>query len=129
MNSLRKNSNSNPRHNTHPESKTIKTIQTKFQDNNAMITRSDKGNSIVILHIQQYESKIHNFLQACNFQTSSTDPTTKFQAQIRKTINGSKTLTTHECKWKYINLNPSAPTIKCLIKIDKPDQPIRPIVN
>jgi len=34
-----------------------------------------------------------------------------------------------ECKWKYINMNPYAPSIKGLIKIHKPDQPIQPIVN
>jgi hypothetical protein len=32
-------------------------------------------------------------------------------------------------KWQYINLNPTAPTIKGLIKIHKIDHPIRPIVN
>jgi hypothetical protein len=32
-------------------------------------------------------------------------------------------------RWKYINLNPSAPTIKGLIKLHKIDQPIRPVVN
>jgi hypothetical protein len=32
-------------------------------------------------------------------------------------------------KWKYINLNSSAPSIRGLIKIHKTDQPIRPIVN
>jgi hypothetical protein len=32
-------------------------------------------------------------------------------------------------KWKYINLNPTAPTIKYLVKIHKQDSPLRPIVN
>ena len=45
------------------------------------------------------------------------------------TINHSKTLIPQDSKWKYINLNPSALTIKGLIKIHKPNQPIRPIVN
>jgi hypothetical protein len=34
-----------------------------------------------------------------------------------------------DVKWKYINLNPSPPTIKGLVKIHKPTQPIRPVVN
>jgi hypothetical protein len=32
-------------------------------------------------------------------------------------------------RWKYINLNPTPPMIRGLIKISKEDSPIRPIVN
>jgi hypothetical protein len=56
-----------------------------------MVRAADKGNSVVILPIQQYESKIHNFPLENNFQTSNTDPTKTFQNQIRKTLNSSKT--------------------------------------
>jgi hypothetical protein len=89
-----------------------------------MITRAK-----VILPIQQYESKIPNFLLENNFNRATTDPTITFQAKIRKTTTESKTLIPPDSKWKYINLNPSAPAIKGLIKIQKPDQPIRPVVN
>jgi hypothetical protein len=129
--------NSNTTHNTHPEAKLIKTIRTKLQQNNAMIARADsamiaradKGNSIVILPTQQYETKIQNFLRSYNFHTATTDPTKNFQPQIRKTIKESRTLIPNDTRWKYINMNPSAPSIKGLIKLHKPDQPIRPVVN
>jgi hypothetical protein len=52
-----------------------------------------------------------------------------FQTEIRNTIKQSKTLIPRDHKWKYINLNPSAPTIKVLIKLHKLGQPIRPVVN
>jgi hypothetical protein len=32
-------------------------------------------------------------------------------------------------KRKYVNMNPSPPTIRGLIKIHKPEAPIRPIIN
>jgi hypothetical protein len=64
-----------------------------------------------------------------NFHTTTTDPTKTFQTQIRKTIKESKNLIPQYKKWRYINLNPIAPSIKGLIKIHKPDQPIWPIVN
>jgi len=51
-----------------------------------MLSVGGKGNSIVILPIQQYETKIQNFLHENNFQTSTIDPTKTFQTQIRKTI-------------------------------------------
>jgi len=94
-----------------------------------MITTVDKGNSIVILNIQQYETKIQNFLDKNNFQTSTSNPTKTFQNQVRKIINHSTTHIPQKSKWKFINLNPSAPTIKGLIKLHKLDQPIRPNVN
>jgi hypothetical protein len=32
-------------------------------------------------------------------------------------------------KWKYVNMNPCSRTIRGLIKIHKPEAPIRPIIN
>jgi hypothetical protein len=55
---LQLQNNLNSQNTTHPEDRTVKSIQTKLKNNNAMITTADKGNSIVILPIQQYETKI-----------------------------------------------------------------------
>jgi len=74
-------------------------------------------------------SQILNFLREKNDQTSTTHTTKTFGTQIRKTINNSETSTPREIKWQYINWSPSTPSIKGLIKIHKPDQPTRPIVN
>jgi hypothetical protein len=94
-----------------------------------MITKADKRNSLVILPTEQYESKILSFINENNFQASNTDPTHTFQNQIRKTIKHSKIPIPSDFIWKYTALIPSAPTIKGLIKIHKPDQPIHPVVN
>jgi len=128
INTLQLNNNSHPKHNAHPEARTIKTIKTKLKKNEAMITHTDKGNSLVILTIKQYDSKTQDFIQA-NFQTATKDPTKYFQSQIRKVINDSKTLIPQETKLKYVNMNPSACTIKGLIKMHKPEHPTRPVVN
>jgi hypothetical protein len=32
-------------------------------------------------------------------------------------------------RWKYINFNPTTPTIRGLIKIHKEESPIRPVIN
>jgi|GEM_PF-3687610 len=94
-----------------------------------MITRADKGNSLVILPESQYKNKIDEFIQTNHFQTSTNHPTKSFQSQVRKIISNSKTLIHSETKWKYLNLNPTAPSIKGLIKLHKPEHPIRPDVN
>ena len=41
------------------------------------------------------------------------------QTHIRQTINEIRTLTPRDSRWKYINMNPSAPSIKQLIKLHK----------
>ena len=76
-----------------------------------------------------YETKIQNFVDEKNFHISKTDPTNTFQNHIIKTINNNTIFIPQNSQRKYINLNPSAPTIKGLIKIHKPSQPIRHIVN
>ena len=94
-----------------------------------MIARADKGNSLVILPIRQYNTKIQNFIQANKFHTATKHPTKHFQSQVRNCINNSNTLIPQDTKWRYTNMNPSAPTIKDLIKINKAEHPIRPVVN
>jgi len=111
------------------ESKTIKSIQSKLHNNNATITRADKGNTLVIIPTEQYDSKMQDFIKANNLPSTPTDLTKTYQTSVRKTINSSKTLIPQDTRWKYINMNPSAPTIKGLIKLHKQDQPIRPVVN
>jgi uncharacterized UBP type Zn finger protein len=116
-------------HTAHTESQAIKSIRTKLKDNGAMITCADKGNSVVILLTTQYESKKEEFVQTNNFQISMVNPTKSFQSQVRKVINNSKTLIPSETKWKHTNMNPTAPSIKGLIKLHKPEHPVRPVVN
>jgi len=77
-----------------------------------MTARADKGNSIVILPTQQYESKKQGFLHGNNFITTTKDPNNIYYIGIKNTIKQSKTLIPHDSKWKYINLNPSAPPSK-----------------
>ena len=48
IDNLKLHSNPRPEHNTHPESRTIKYIQTKLKNSNAMVTVADKGKSLVV---------------------------------------------------------------------------------
>lgn len=109
---LKLQNKANPQHNNHREYITIKSIQTKLRENNAMITPAGKSNSVVVLPTQQYNTKIHDFIDKNNFQTSTINPIKTFQNQIRKTKNCSTILIMQFSKWKFINLNPSAPTIR-----------------
>jgi len=70
-----------PQHNNHREYITIKSIQTKLRENNAMITPADKGNSVVAFPTQQNNTKIQDFIDKSNFQTSTVNPTKTFQTK------------------------------------------------
>ena len=74
------------------ESNIIQNIKMKLNDNNAMITWADKGNSLVILPTEHYKNKVEQFIQSNNFLTSKTNPTESFQTQVRRVINNSKAL-------------------------------------
>jgi hypothetical protein len=55
--------------------------------------------------------------------------TNKQQQNIWNCINNSKNAIKPINKWKYINMNPSAPQIYGTIKLHKQGKSIRPIVN
>jgi hypothetical protein len=125
---LHKNHNQDTRR-THTETKTINSIKTKLNQNEAMLAKADKSNAIVLLPITQYEDKINEFITSNNLKHTNKDPTNKFQTLTRSTVNNSKTLIPKEERWKYTNMNPKAPTITGHIKIHKNGQPIRPVIN
>jgi hypothetical protein len=47
-------------------------------NDNATITKSDKGNSVVIIKIQDYTDKITNVINDNHFAKINTDPTNSF---------------------------------------------------
>jgi hypothetical protein len=128
---LAHNTNQKTSHNiqAYREKRIFNGIQEKLRHNSAIITKADKGNSIIIIDKIIYDCKILNFLDNNCFQTESKDPTKRFQNEVRKTINSCPLITPSNLKWKYVNMNPSPSTIRGLIKIHKPDAPIRPIIN
>jgi hypothetical protein len=119
----------NPTNKQHPETKLITSIRNKLNKNQAIVTQADKSNTMVIIPKTQHEEKLQDFINSNNFQTCNIDPTQSFQTSTREAVKNSPTLIPKEHRWRYINLNPTAPTIKGLIKLHKQGQPIRPVVN
>jgi hypothetical protein len=111
------------------ERHTINNIKNKLTENNAIVLKDDKGNSIVITHIDDYHNKIHDFITSNKFSIINNDLTNNFQKQIRHTINNCPLVIPKDRKWMYTNLNPSAPTIRGLPKIHNTNIPIRPVIN
>ena len=116
-------------HKTNNEKKIINQIITKLKEAKAMITKADKGNSIIIIYTDEYDKKIYSFITDNKFTSTTQDITKKLQRNVRSTVNECSSIIPKEKRWKYINLNPSIPMIRGLIKIHKVETPIRPIVN
>jgi len=128
---LYKQYNNNENHNTqkaHAEMRIIN-IETKLSPNNAIVLKADKRNTVVICYTNDYYTKAQEFILINQFSTKDKDPTNIFRKEIRSVVNNCTNVIHKEEKWKYINLNPSAPSMKGLPKIHKINSPVRPIVN
>ena len=96
--------------------------------NKATIIKADKGNSIVITYLDEYDHKIQSFIDDNEFSSMANDPTSKYQRQVRQSIN-SPLIIPANTKQRFVVMNPTSPQIRGLIKVHKPDSPIRPVIN
>jgi hypothetical protein len=111
------------------EKHTLHSIKEKLTKNNAVITKADKGRSVVITYAHDYHKKIMQFICSSNFDTVPHDPINRFKKVLPFNITNCPLLIPQDQKWRYVNLNPTPPTIRGLIKLHKQGHPIRPIVN
>ena len=72
---------------------------------------------------------MNNFISNNEAIETNDNPTVKFQKDMRITLNECRHILYTNNKWRYINLNPSTPVMRGLVKIHKEDTPIHPIVN
>ena len=112
------------------ETRILNQFKEKLNNNNALISKLDKGNSVIIIYRNICNENIMNFTHNNKFANTKGDLTKrKFQKTLRKNINECLHIIRKDEVWKYINLNPSQPIIRGLIKIHKIGYPIRHIVN
>jgi hypothetical protein len=107
----------------------MKTINQKLATENAIIAQADKGKTIVIINMEEYNSKIQTFLMTNDFNTFTKDPTDRYQKLIIKTMQECNMIIDKR-QIKYLTQKkPSPPTLKAQLKSHKTDIPIRPIIN
>ena len=80
-------------------------------------------------YLETYYDKIQAFIDDNNFTRVGSDPTKKYQREVCASINRCPHVILINAKWRHVNMNPTSPHIRGLIKVHKPDSPIRPIVN
>lgn len=119
----------NTENQSNTDSITLKKLKKKLQQNNTIITRADKGNTVILMDKNQYISKIQEFITKNKITKLKSDPTNRFQTKLRNTLkNIEYTLEDNEIR-KLIQTNPSAPFLRSQPKLHKKDLPVRVIVN
>jgi hypothetical protein len=104
-------------------------MKNKISKNKLVITKADKGKTLVILTQEEYKHKVKSFIQDNHFIKINNDPTQKYQKGVKHTPKQSNNIIQKEHSWKYTNMNPIAPNLHATIKLHKQNTPIRPIIN
>ena len=73
-------------------------------------------------------SSVHTFLSEHNFHTLTHNPIQKDQKAIYKALQQCEIIDKKHIKY-FTQKTPSPPTLNALIKLHKPNTPIRPVVN
>lgn len=111
------------------DSRIITAINRKLKENNALILKADKGNTLVIWYADTYITKVKEFFDNNGIIQLTYDPTKAFVRRLKSTLSDTTFLFNKE-KHKYLHvMNPHAPTLRAQPKIHKVNSPIRPIVN
>ena len=83
----------------------------------------------MIIHTHDYIQKFHSFISDNSFHTIHNDPTTKYHNTIHKALQHcDRTVDKKQIK-HLIQENTTPPTLNALLKLHKPNIPIRPVVN
>ena len=101
----------------------------KIKDNNLTVNKADKGNIITIENKDDQLQKVEQFLDNSNFEKLKSDPTNRFQTEIKNSLKISDKLFNNQDVQQLINPNPKAPILRTSTKIHKLNTPVRPIVN
>jgi hypothetical protein len=72
-------------------------------ENKAMVSKPDKGNTIVILCQDEYIQKVEEFISNNNFTTAITDITKNLRREIRNTVNDCQRVIHKSERGKYVN--------------------------
>lgn len=111
------------------ESEIVKNINNKLTMNKSIITKADKGNTLVVVSESDYVDKTLKFFSENDITEITKDPTPKFQSKIRKLIDENNFLFLPKEKTALKMMNPQLPKLRSQLKLHKPDMPISPIVN
>ena len=105
-------------------------LRKKVLNDDLIVTKADKGNSIVILDRSEYNSKVNDFLTSSNAVVYQDFDFDKFCENVRKTVNKCEyVIREPHTKRSILISNPRIQLLHGLPKVHKPGIPIRPVVS
>lgn len=104
-------------------------IKKKARENHLTFTRADKGKTVIAIDSEEYIQKTETFLDPSKYKLLKSDPTEKFQKEIKSVVNDALSILDINSLYKYILMNPQPPKLYSLIKLHKNNLPIRPVVS
>ena len=105
-------------------SRVIKNLKAK----SVIITKSDKGNNVVIMDKDDYIEKCEKVLASDIFKKEKKNPLNRYTKEVKIEVGKSKVMTDYE-KRRLIMDRPALPHMYGLPKIHKPGNEMRPIVS
>ena len=107
----------------------LKQIKTTLEQNNLKIAKADKGRTVVIIHKDILKQKVETFIHDNHITQLQKDPTELFQKQIQQTLQICNTIIDKNQHKYLLQIKPTVPALKALIKILKDNETIRPVIN
>uniref|UniRef100_A0A8D9DWV2 Reverse transcriptase domain-containing protein n=1 Tax=Cacopsylla melanoneura TaxID=428564 RepID=A0A8D9DWV2_9HEMI len=108
------------------EFKTLKNLRSKIEDQNLIICKADKGNTVTIMNRSVYIEKINEYVRDNNLTiTREKNILNKYIAQVKRCIKECPQLLANI----YTHKNPQIPKLYGLPKIHKDGNPVRPVVS
>ena len=115
----------NKKHNSGQNSKLASSLRNK----DIVITKADKGNTVVVLDSSDYKARMENLLQGENFTEIKKSPVGTNTKKFKETLGKIGHIMKKDVKFKLYPRNPKLPTLKGLPKIHKEGKKMRPIIN
>lgn len=109
----------------------LKSLKRKINSNDLVLTKADKGNTIVVMNRDSYKEKVEEVIHGEDFVRLRSDPTKKFKSEVRNLITDSTFVFSNpdKAKDKIVPMNSLPPILYGLPKIHKDNIPIRPVVS
>jgi hypothetical protein len=83
------------------EWKLITNIKKKMTTNKLIITKADKGKTLIILTQEEYKQKTKTYIENNQFITINNNPTKCYQKEVKQALKQCVNLIQKEKVWKY----------------------------
>jgi hypothetical protein len=89
-----------------------------------MLAQADKGKTIIIIYIDDYTNKVHEFLTENRIQPRQNNPILKDSRQIQTTLQQTNLIFDKKQNKYLMQKNPTPPKLNAQLKLHKTNIPI-----